>query len=268
MISFYSFSQTKSGCKSGNCDNGKGSFVFNTGDKYEGEFANSHLNGFGKYTDASGNIYTGDFKDDKFNGKGMFVRVDGTKYIGEFVNGKRNGLGTQWYSETYKEKGKWENDRFIDKAEFEDFVIAESYDFCVEFNKILSSSVNNFNDIKGKQVSEYITDSYYSNIKLKELSTVEINNNEGYTGSYYKGVKEEGLIKFEELNKLIVKCVEKSCCTYKNSMVNGVAEKKYEFNPISYNSACNSKIMSVKIEVICKIQGTQSAVILHISNPQ
>jgi hypothetical protein len=260
-------SQIKNTCLSGNCENGKGVYVFATGDKYEGEFVNSHLNGFGKYTDANGNVYTGDFKDDKFNGKGMFVRSDGTKYIGEFLNGKRNGLGTQWYSETYKEKGIWENDRYIDKAEFEDFIISESYDFCTEFNKILSASVNNFAEIKGITVSEYITDSYLCKVKLKELSTVEINDKEGYSGTYFKGDKVEGLKKFEELNKLILKCVEKSCCTYKNTLVNGVTEKKYEFSPVTYISTCNSKIMTVKIEVIIKIQGTQSNVILHISNP-
>ncbi|MBI5540792.1 MAG: hypothetical protein HY951_12080 [Bacteroidia bacterium] len=262
------FSQSKTGCQSGNCENGKGVYIFNTGDKYEGEFVNSHLNGFGKYTDVNGNVYTGDFKDDKFSGKGMFVRSDGTKYIGEFLNGKRSGLGTQWYSQTYKEKGKWENDRFIENAEFEDFVISESYDFCTEFNKILSASVNSFAEIKGIPVSEYITDSYLCKVKLKELSTVEINDKEGYSGSFFKGNKVEGLKKFEELNKIILKCVEKSCCTYKNTLVNGVTEKKYQFSPVTYISSCNSKIMTVKIEVVCKIQGTESDVILHITNPQ
>ncbi len=267
FLSYFVYSQSKTGCQSGNCENGKGVYVFNTGDKYEGEFVNSHLNGFGKYTDANGNVYTGDFKDDKFNGKGMFNRTDGTKYIGEFINGKRNGLGTQWYSETYKEKGKWENDRYIDKVEFEDFIISESYDFCIEFNKILSASVNNFAEIKGITVSEYIADSYLCKIKLKELSTVEINDKEGYSGSYFKGEKVEGIKKFEELNKLILKCVEKSCCTYKNTLVNGVTEKKYEFSPVTYISSCNSKIMTVKIYVICKIQGLESNVILQITNP-
>jgi len=267
FISINVFSQSQYGCISGNCENGKGTYAFKNGDKYEGDFIDSHLNGFGKYTDVNGNVYTGYFKGDKFNGKGMFVRSDGTKYIGEFFNGKRNGLGTQWYSETYKEKGKWENDRFLEKAEFEDFVISESYDFCNEFNKILSASANNFIDVKGKQVSEYITDSYYCTIKLKELSTVEINDKEGYTGSYYKGEKNEGLKKFEEFNKLILKCVEKCCVTYQNKFLNGISEKKYEFNPLTYTINCSPNLLKVKIEVVCKIQGTQSEVILHISNP-
>jgi len=259
--------QNKTGCISGNCKDGKGTYLFTNGDKYEGNFADSHLNGFGKYTDATGNIYTGNFKNDKFNGVGKFVRSDGTKYIGEFVDGKRHGLGTQWFSDTYKEKGKWDNDRFIEDAKFDDFVISEGYDFCTEFNKILSASANNFNDVKGKQVSEYITDSYYCNVQLKELSTVEINNKEGYTGFYYKGEKGEGLKKFEEFYKLIAQCLNKANCTYQNKILNGVAEKKYIYLPANCSSSSNSNIFKVTVEVICKIQGTQSNVVLHITQP-
>ncbi len=261
-------SQNKTGCNSGNCENGKGVYVFKNGDKYEGNFIDSHLNGFGKYTDAMGNIYTGNFKNDKFNGIGMFVRTDGTKYIGEFVDGNRNGLGTQWYSDSYKEKGKWENGKFIENADFEDFVISEGYDFCTEFNKILLSAANNFEDVKGKPVSEYITDSHYCTVQLKELSTVEINAQEGYSGSYYKGEKGEGLIKYEELNKLLTQCLNKACCTYQNKMLNGVTEKIYIFTPNSCSSSCNTNLFKVNIEVICKIQGTQSEVVLHITNPK
>ncbi len=268
IFSFNAISQTKVGCNSGNCENGKGVYIFGNGDKYEGNFIDSHLNGFGIYTDAMGNVYTGNFKNDKFNGVGMFVRTDRTKYIGEFVDGKRNGLGTQWYSDSYKEKGKWENGRFIENAEFEDFVISEGYDFCAEFIKILSSSANNFNEVKGKQVSEYISDSYYCNVQLKELSIVEINVKEGYTGSYFKGEKGEGLIKFEELNKLIAQCLNKSICVYNNKLINGVTEKKYIFTPISCGSSTNPNMFKVNVEVICKIQGTQSDVVLHITQPK
>lgn len=261
-------SQTKTGCNSGNCENGKGVYIFSNGDKYEGNFIDSHLNGFGKYTDALGNVYTGNFKNDKFNGVGMFVRTDRTKYIGEFVDGKRNGLGTQWYSDSYKEKGKWENGRFIENAEFEDFVISEGYDFCVEFNKILLSAANKFEDIKGKQVSDYITDSYYCNVQLKELSIVEINDIEGYTGSYFKGEKGEGLKKFEEFNKLIAQCLNKSICTFQNKLLNGVTEKKYLYTPGSCGSSANPNMFKVNVEVVCKIQGNQSDVVLHITQPK
>ncbi len=261
------FAQQKTGCQSGDCGNGKGAFLFPNGDKYEGDFVDFHLNGFGKYIDARGNIYIGNFKNDKFNGKGMFTRSDGTKYIGEFVDGRRNGLGTQWYSETYKEKGKWENDRFIETAEFEDFVIEESYDFCTEFLKIYNASVSRFATVKGKQVSEYIADSYYCTVKIKELSTAEINDKDGYCGIYYKGDKTEGLKKLEELNKLMLKCTQNSCCTFQNKFSNGVSEKIYEFIPLTVTSLCNSDLLKVKIRILCKVQGTQVVVSLQVSNP-
>ena len=266
LISLTVSSQTKTGCISGDCSNGKGVFVFPNGDKYEGDFEESHLKGYGKYTDFRTNVYVGYFKDDKFNGKGMFTRSDGTNYIGEFVNGKRNGLGTQWYSETYKEKGKWENDRYIEPAEFEDFVISESYDFCTEFLKVYNASANNFSEVKGKQVSEYITDSYYCTVKIKELSIVEINDKEGFTGVYFKGEKEEGLKKFEELNKLLLSCVSKSCCVFQNKFLNGVAEKKYEFIPVSVSANCNSNLLKEKIVIVCNIQKNLTEVILSIKN--
>lgn len=272
VILFYlfvniSFAQTKTGCLSGDCGNGKGSYLFPNGDKYEGDFVDFHLNGFGKYTDVNGNIYTGYFKNDKFNGIGKFTRTDGTKYIGEFIDGKRNGLGTQWYSETYKEKGKWENDRYLEKAEFEDFVIEESYDFCTEFLKIYNASVNRFANVKGKQVSEYITDSYYCTVRIKELSTAEINDKEGYNGIYFKGEKTEGLKKVEELNKLIIKCTQNSCCTFQNKFSNGVTEKRYEFLPLTVNANCSQDLLKVKICIICKIQGTQTIVSLQVTSP-
>lgn len=260
-------SQNKTGCISGNCNDGKGTYKFTNGDLYEGNFTDSHLNGYGIYTDAMGNVYTGNFKNDKFNGVGMFVRTDKTKYIGEFVDGKRQGLGTQWYSDSYKEKGKWDNDRFIEDAAFDDFVISEGYDFCKEFNKILSSASNNFNDVKGKQVSEYISDSHYCNVKLKELSTVEINDKEGYSGSYFKGEKGEGLKKFEELFKMIAQCLNKADCIYQNKLVNGVAEKKYIYVPSSCNNSVNLNMLKVNVEVVCKIQGNQCDVVLHITQP-
>lgn len=276
LLSLTLYAQNKTGCISGDCSSGKGTYLFNNGDKYEGDFKDSHLNGFGKYIDSYGNIYTGDFKDDKFNGKGEFVRTDGTKYIGEFVNGKRSGLGTQWYSETYKEKGKWENDRYVEPAEFEDFVISESYDFCTEFLKIFYASANSFKDIKGKQVSEYITDSYYCTIKIKELVTVEINDKTGYSGIYFKGDKTEGQKKLEELYKMVLACTNKSCCTFQNKFLNGVNEKKYEFYPATINGWCSTQVvgangtmnlLKVKIILSCKIQNNTSDVTLTITNP-
>jgi len=256
--------QNKTGCVSGNCKDGKGTFFFSNGDKYEGDFTDSHLNGFGVYTDAMGNVYTGNFKNDKFNGVGKFVRNDGTKYIGEFVDGKRNGLGTQWYSETYKEKGKWNNGVFIEASEFEDFVINEGYDFCIEFQKIFKSAVNNFNDVKGNKISEYIDGAYYCNVKIKELSTVEINDKNGYTGFYYKGDKTEGVNKMEELNKILLSCFSKWSCTFTNNLLNGVTEKKYVYTPASCSE---QNLLKVKIEIICKIQGTNSEVLLHVTQP-
>lgn len=254
-------------CVSGDCGNGFGVCEFQNGDKYEGEFVNYHLHGFGKYTDAMGNVYTGDFKDDKFNGVGKFVRTDGTWYIGEFLNGKRHGSGTQWYSKTFKDKGKWENDRFIADAEFEDFVVSDGYDFCASFQKILKSSANGFAAVKGAQISEYIKGSYYCTEKVKELTAVEINETEGYKGTWFKGDKTEGLKKLEELNKQIEKCTQSGCCSYKADFKNGVDVKYWEYSPVTVNSSCDQNLLKVKIKAVYTVKGTGCEVVLIISNP-
>lgn len=265
LISTYTISQNKSGCISGDCNNGKGVFIFPNGDKYEGDFENQLLKGFGVYTDVYGNVYTGKFSGNKFNGVGTFVKTDGTKYIGEFLNGKRHGLGIQWYSQTYKEKGKWENDRFIENAEFEDFVVAEEYNFCDSFLKIFMASANGFNSVKGNRVSEYISDAYQCNEKIKEFSLVEISEKNIFSGIYCKGAANECNARFEELKNIVSECLKKSCCSFQNKSQNTATEKKYEFLPVQVINDCSTNLLKSKITIVYISGKSSSEVKLIIS---
>lgn len=65
------FSNIKTGCVSGDC-----------------------VNGFGTYNDLLGSVYVGDFKNSKFEGKGTYKWQDGSVYIGDWKNNVRDGLGT------------------------------------------------------------------------------------------------------------------------------------------------------------------------------
>lgn len=257
LLSQISFSQNQIGCISGNCNTGKGTYNFKDGSVYVGEFVNNHMEGFGKLTDSRGNIYTGYFKNDKYEGIGKFERTDGTKYIGEFKEGKRNGLGTQWYSATYKEKGKWENDRFIEEANFEDFKIIEPYSFCNTLQEILNAAGNQFETIKGEKVSAYITDEFYCTLPIKELTTVSIHSEKGYAGTYFKGSKTDAQQKWEEFNKMIKDCLNQGCFRAQMQLNNGINEKFYEYLILSAISSCNTQSIGAKIFV--KLTTSQNA---------
>ncbi len=254
----------QTGCVSGNCKNGKGTYVFQDGSMYVGEFIDGVMQGFGKLTDKHGNIYTGYFKNNKYDEIGKFERTDGTKYIGEFKEGKRNGLGTQYYSATYKEKGRWENDRFIEPADFADFVVEEPYSFCQALMTIIAASGNNFNDIKGERINPLIPDEYYCNVPIKELSTVSINEKKGYSGTYFKGDLTNAQSKFEELNQMIKDCVNKGCYTTQLTNKQTSQEKAYEYVILSAKGACNSQNVGSKIVVKLLIQKESGTVLLEI----
>lgn len=264
LYTHLTIAQNKTGCVSGNCNTGKGTYYFTDGSIYVGEFVNNHMEGFGKLTDSRGNIYTGYFKNDKYEGIGKFERTDGTKYIGEFKEGKRNGLGTQWYSATYKEKGKWENDRFIEEANFDDFKIEEPYSFCNTLLELLNAAGNYFETVKGEKVSTYIQDEFYCTLPIKELTTVSIHQAKGYAGSYFKGTKSEAQQKFEELNKMVKDCLNEGCFKAQLQLNNGINDKFYEYTLLSANSTCNTNSIGTKIIVKLSIIQNAGNVTLEI----
>jgi len=63
------------GCVEGDCENGKGRYVYSDGSVYEGEFKNGKKDGRGVYTYGSKSIN------------------DGSVYKGYFTQGKKNGFG-------------------------------------------------------------------------------------------------------------------------------------------------------------------------------
>ena len=67
------------GCIKGNCINGLGSYTFNNGDEYIGEY-----------------------KDALKHGRGTYLYKDGDKYVGEWEEGNKNGQGTYTYG-----NGNW-----------------------------------------------------------------------------------------------------------------------------------------------------------------
>lgn len=80
-------------CVQGDCKNGLGTYLWDSGDKYVGEFSNGLPNGEGLITTADGDIYKGGIKNSKFHGNGEWSRANGDVYVGEFYDNDPHGSG-------------------------------------------------------------------------------------------------------------------------------------------------------------------------------
>src|ERR1035437_9064006 len=67
--SFFLHTYAQTGCISGDCVNGQGTYVWPNGCKYVGAWENGHMEGAGEYTSAAGQILIGEFKNSYYIGK-------------------------------------------------------------------------------------------------------------------------------------------------------------------------------------------------------
>lgn len=79
-------------CISGDCINGKGTYVYPSGAKY-----------------------TGDFRNGEIQGIGVCYYTDGTKYSGEWKSRYPEGKGTKTYSDGTKRTGLWKKGKPVDE---------------------------------------------------------------------------------------------------------------------------------------------------------
>ena len=91
-----------------------GTYNWDNGDKYVGEFKDGSFHGQGTHTSADGDKYVGEFKDDLFHGQGTMIfgpdsEWAGDKYVGEYKDNERNGQGTYTYANGNKYVGEFRN---------------------------------------------------------------------------------------------------------------------------------------------------------------
>jgi len=109
------------GCIDGDCENGTGTFIYENGDKYEGEWKDDKRSGVGIYTfgegEFEGDKYVGEWNNDMTNGHGTYIfgrgEFKGDKYVGEHKDDNFQGQGIYIYADGTVEKGLWENNEFI-----------------------------------------------------------------------------------------------------------------------------------------------------------
>ena len=105
----------KTGCIKGNCVNGKGTFIWPNGDKYNGNWKNQKPHGLGTFIWVNGTKYIGDWEFGIQNGQGTVTWANGDKYIGGRKNGEADGQGTFIFANGITQSGEWKNGNLIER---------------------------------------------------------------------------------------------------------------------------------------------------------
>lgn len=72
---------------------GTGTYVYECGKRYEGEWKNGHYHGYGRLSFSNGSVYEGHFQSNKRHGVGKMSRASGSVYEGGYHMGKQSGYG-------------------------------------------------------------------------------------------------------------------------------------------------------------------------------
>ena len=91
---------------------GQGTYTFLDGRKYVGGYRDGKQHGQGTETYASGSKYIGEFRDGKQHGQGTYTFASGSKYVGEFGDGKRHGKGTYTFADGNKYVGEFKDGNY------------------------------------------------------------------------------------------------------------------------------------------------------------
>lgn len=100
----------QTGCVEGDCQEGKGTFVYPNCDKYAGSFKAGERSGNGTFTYDNGDRYVGEFAGDLRNGVGSYFFVNGDMYVGGFKDGVRSGKGIYTFKGGDVFDGEFQND--------------------------------------------------------------------------------------------------------------------------------------------------------------
>jgi hypothetical protein len=100
-------------CIEGDCENGKGTYIYSDGEKYIGEHKNGNPHGQGTYNYADGSIYVGEWKENERDGKGTYIYPSGAKYIGDWREDYMWGTGIYTFEDGSTAKVKAQLNEFI-----------------------------------------------------------------------------------------------------------------------------------------------------------
>ena len=95
---------------------GRGTLIYPSNNRYDGEFKAGQRSGCGTFTFSNGRRYIGQFEADQFNGKGTWILENGERYIGEFKNNKCEGKGTFIFANGSSKSGIWKDGKLLDSS--------------------------------------------------------------------------------------------------------------------------------------------------------
>jgi uncharacterized caspase-like protein len=97
---------------------GKGTYVWENGDRYEGAFTADRADGRGKYHFANGDTYEGDVKAGVIVGRGTYVAKNGDVFEGSFTNGKPHGVGVYRFATGDRYEGEMDEGRLQGRGHY------------------------------------------------------------------------------------------------------------------------------------------------------
>ena len=92
-----------------------GSYFYDNGDRYEGEFLDGKRHGSGRYFFSDGNSYSGEWFEDLPHNYGTYYFTNGTHFQGSFLNG--NIIEGAYYFSEKEDDGNWMKQLFTKKPQ-------------------------------------------------------------------------------------------------------------------------------------------------------
>ncbi len=96
-------------CMNGDCVNGTGTMIWESGDTYTGRWKDGTMNGTGTMTWKDGKRYRGSWENGLFHGWGTLNWPSGEWYEGNFSGGRMEGSGTMKWKNGDRYTGQWKN---------------------------------------------------------------------------------------------------------------------------------------------------------------
>lgn len=187
--------QAQTGCTIGDCENGKGRFVYKNGDKYIGEFKNAVPHGRGAYYGVNGSVYKGPFVHGKRQGYGTFIWATGEKYIGEYKNNVRHGEGIYTFKDGTEQKGIWKDGTFVRELVEKQTAVVAADNNTTDKTTTAPFGVSNHSAYDGKYFKAL------ANIDTSLVRTALVIGNSQYTQSPLKNPSNDALAMAEELQR-------------------------------------------------------------------
>lgn len=136
---------TNAQCTSGDCENGFGTYVFQGGGTYTGDWKNGKREGKGTFTWTKGDVYIGDWVANAETGSCVYNFANGQKYVGEINNNNYEGEGSFILPNGYYKKGIFKNDvavtiKYFNDKNIEIYTANKDYKNALKYYKFYDSN--------------------------------------------------------------------------------------------------------------------------------